>query len=59
MPLLKGYSVQTIKKNIREMINSGRPKDQAVAAAYSKARECFKDRHPGRKLPGYLKGGAT
>jgi hypothetical protein len=33
MPLQKGSSRATISKNIREMIQSGYPKSQAVAAA--------------------------
>jgi len=37
MPLKKGKSKETISKNIGELIRSGRPKDQAVAIAYSKA----------------------
>lgn len=37
MPLKKGKSRETISHNIREMIHSGHPQDQAVAAALSQA----------------------
>jgi hypothetical protein len=38
MPLVKGSSKVVISKNIREMIKSGYPKSQAVAAALSTAK---------------------
>jgi len=37
MPLKKGKSKKTISGNIREMIHSGHPKKQAVAAALANA----------------------
>lgn len=37
MPLAKGKSKATISKNIRTEIRAGKPRDQAVAIAYSKA----------------------
>ena len=37
MPLKKGSSAPTVAKNVREMINSGRSQDQAVAAALNSA----------------------
>ena len=37
MPLLKGKSKAVIGKNIGEMIKSGHPKNQAIAAAMSEA----------------------
>ena len=37
MPLAKGTSKVTISRNVREMIRSGFPKSQAVAAALRQA----------------------
>ena len=37
MPLIKGSSKDVIHKNIRELIDSGKPKDQAIAIAYKEA----------------------
>lgn len=37
MPLHHGHSQKTISANIREMVNSGRKQDQAIAAALSMA----------------------
>jgi len=42
MPLKKGSSKATISRNIGEMIRSGYPRKQAVAAAYSSARKSAK-----------------
>lgn len=39
MPLKNGTSKKTISENIAELIRSGRPKDQAAAIAYDKARK--------------------
>lgn len=39
MPLKRGSSQATISSNIREMISSGRPREQAIAAALSTARK--------------------
>lgn len=38
MPLAKGSSRETISQNIKEMVASGHPQNQAVAAALSNAR---------------------
>jgi hypothetical protein len=45
MPLKKGTSRTTISSNIREMMASGHPQKQAVAAALSTARKS------GAKIP--------
>lgn len=37
MPLKKGKSKEIIQANIRELVASGRPVEQAVAIAMSKA----------------------
>lgn len=42
MPLEKGYSQKTISHNIREMIKSGHPREQAIAASLSSARNSAK-----------------
>ena len=39
MPLKKGKSKTTISKNIKEMIDAGHSKKQAVAAALNTARK--------------------
>jgi hypothetical protein len=39
MPLTHGHSQKTISKNISEMIDTGHPRDQAIAAALSVARK--------------------
>ena len=38
MPLHKGKSKKVFSQNVREMVKSGHPIKQAVAAAYSMAR---------------------
>lgn len=39
MPLKKGKSKDTISSNVKEMIESGYPQKQAVAASLNKARQ--------------------
>jgi hypothetical protein len=45
MPLVKGIGRKVISSNIREMVNSGHPRDQAVAASLNEARKS------GAKIP--------
>jgi len=39
MPLKKGSSKKTFSSNVREMMHSGHPQKQAVAAAYAMKRK--------------------
>jgi hypothetical protein len=39
MPLKKGKSKETVSKNIKEMVKSGHPQKQAVAASLNQARK--------------------
>lgn len=39
MPLKKGHSQEVVSGNIRELMQSGRPQKQAIAAALSNARK--------------------
>lgn len=47
MPLKKGSSRETVSENVSEMVQSGYPKDQAVAASLDNARRS-KRKHKGR-----------
>ncbi len=46
MPLKKGTGKKVVSENIREMVHSGHPQKQAVAAAMNQAR------HSGRGKKG-------
>ena len=49
MPLIKSSSDEAFKKNVAEMVHSGHPQNQAVAAAYETKREAEnKSRHEDR-----------
>jgi len=39
MPLKRGSSEETFSENVSEMVRSGRPREQALAAAYRQKRE--------------------
>lgn len=43
MPLIKSDSKEAFHKNVAEMVHSGHPVKQAVAAAYSNQRGAAKD----------------
>lgn len=45
MPLKKGKSKKTVSSNIKEMMDSGYPQKQAVAASLNQARKA------GAKIP--------
>ena len=48
MPLKEGYSQDTVSKNISTESEAGKPKDQAVAIALSKARKSLEKIHGGK-----------
>lgn len=39
MPLKKGKGKKAFKENVKEMVHSGHPQKQALAAAYSQSRK--------------------
>lgn len=49
MPLMKGSSKEVISENIRTERNAGRPEDQAIAIAMSKAGKSKKSKKVGKK----------
>lgn len=52
MPLIKGHGKETVSLNIKEMIKSGHPQKQAVAAALAMARKS-KKMYEGGAVPDY------
>jgi len=50
MPLIHSNSKEAFKKNVAEMVHSGHPVNQAVAAAYSVKHHVKKDEHEERKI---------
>ncbi len=50
MPLMKGSSEQAISFNISELRKSGRPQDQAIAIAMSKAGKSKKSKDVAKKV---------
>jgi hypothetical protein len=50
MPLIKSSSDKARSENIGEMIKSGHPRDQAIAAAYSVQRHAAKEREEHEKM---------
>jgi hypothetical protein len=57
VPLKKGYSRETIGQNIAEMIRSGYPRKQAIAASLQTARMAAKKR--GAPMPQRLRRNNT
>jgi hypothetical protein len=49
MPLKKGKSKATISKNIADMIRSGHPKAETIAAAYASAGKYKAKKKKGKK----------
>lgn len=43
MPLLQGYSQESIAENIKKLIAEGKPRDQAVAISMEVARRAKQD----------------
>jgi hypothetical protein len=55
MPLLKGYSRETVSENIRREMRKGVPQAQAVAIALESARRYFRKRFPKKPFPAHLR----
>lgn len=51
----QGYSKATIKNNVRSEIRAGLPHYQAVNIAYKIARDSWKTRNKGKRLPNHLR----
>ncbi|TAL43154.1 MAG: hypothetical protein EPN91_06965 [Salinibacterium sp.] len=55
MPLIHGYSRQSISANIRELMQAGKAQAQAVAIALKTARKAWDDKNPGKRHPKHIK----
>lgn len=51
VPLIKSSSNEARSENIAEMVKSGHPVNQAVAAAYHNQREAQRHTHDERQAP--------
>lgn len=51
MPLIKSASDEARSQNIAEMVRSGHPQDQAIAASYANQREAQRQTHAQREAP--------
>lgn len=49
MPLIKSGSKEAFSSNVSEMIRAGRPRNQALAAAYSTQRKARRKGRRGRR----------
>lgn len=49
MPLIHSASKEAFRENVREMVHSGHPVKQAVAAAYHNQREAERHTHEERQ----------
>jgi len=53
MPLVKGSSKKAISKNIQTEMHHGKPQKQAIAIAFSEARQMKKKKKKAPKKQGY------
>lgn len=53
-PLKRGYSRDTVSTNIGELVNSGMPQKQAVAAGLQEGRAAYRKRFPRKAYPAHL-----
>ena len=55
-PIKRGYSKETMDKNISMLIREGRDDKQAVAIAYASARASWRRRNTRGAFPAHLRG---
>jgi len=48
MPLAKGKSSAVVSRNVKTLLEEGKPRDQSIAIAYSKAGMPKKKKKPGK-----------